>query len=104
MKRIWKLLQPVVLCLPVACASPPSGQSEEVRLVTTEQLTGCSKVGAAHVSVIDKLDTLRRTPGGVEAELLRLAKGSARQLGGNAVLEMTGSEDGRQSFAIFHCP
>ncbi len=73
-------------------------------MVGAEELAGCRNVGSVHVSVIDKLEQLQQAENGVSTELLALAKQSARQLGGNAIVEMTDITDGSQSFEAFHCP
>lgn len=94
-------LLPVLL---VGCAGAGSTQPHDaVRVVTAEQLAECRNVGSVHVSVFDKLAQLQQL-GGVANELLALAKQSAAQLGGNAIVEMTNIVDGSQSFEAFHCP
>lgn len=78
--------------------------TDTVRVVTAEQLQGCTNVGFAHVSVVDKLQQLQRVEGALAEKLVSLAGNSATQLGGNAIVEMTNIVDGSQSFAVFKCP
>lgn len=78
--------------------------TEPVRVVTAEQLQGCSNAGSVHVSVVDQLPSLQPVDGAVARELVALASNSALQLGGNAIVEMTNVVDGGQSFAVFRCP
>jgi hypothetical protein len=94
----------LVLFLGACAGSGGVPPGETVRIVTAEQLTDCRNVGSVHVSVIDKLQQLQKIEGGVANELLRLAKQSAEQLGGNAIVEMTNITDGSQSFEAFRCP
>jgi hypothetical protein len=93
-----------VLLLVGCVGSGVRGSGDAVRVVTAEQLQGCTNVGSAHVSVIDKLPQLQQIDGAVAGELVALASNSAVQLGGNALVEMTNIVDGRQSFAVFKCP
>lgn len=92
-----------VLLLSACAGRPAAVDKAQVQVVTAEQLQGCTNVGAAHVSVMDRFTELNRTEGRVEQALLDLARGSAAQLGGNAIVEMTNVTDGSQSFAVFRC-
>ena len=80
-----------------------TGPDKQVRIITAEELAGCNNVGTTHVSVVDRLPQMSQTEGAVAAELVSLARTSALQLGGNAIVEMTNIEEGGQSFAIFKC-
>ena len=93
-----------VLVLVGCIGSGVRGGGDAVRVVSAEQLQGCTNVGSAHVSVIDKLPQLQQVDGAVARELAALASNSALQLGGNALVEMTNIVDGSQSFAVFKCP
>lgn len=79
------------------------GSVDDVRLLPAEQLQNCENVGATHVSVVDRLGQPGWTPERVASELRKLAGNGAIQLGGNAIVEMTGVTDGTQSFAVFSC-
>ncbi len=92
------------LVLAGCAGSGARGGADSVRVVTAEQLQGCTNVGSAHVAVVDKLPQLQLADGAVARELIVLASNSAVQLGGNAIIEMTDIVDGRQSFAVFDCP
>lgn len=90
---------------PVACAvSGRERAADSVRVVTAEQLRGCVNVGSTDVVVVDGLAELEKVKGGVAARLIALAKNSAVQLGGNAIVEMSNIDHGSQSFALFKCP
>jgi hypothetical protein len=102
----WRGAPALVLAAILAgCAATGGGAPEDsVRVVTAEQLRGCTNVGSAHVSVVDNLAELQKVEGAVAGKLIALAKNSALQLGGNAIVEMTNIVDGSQSFAVFNCP
>lgn len=88
-----------------ACAGPGGRQAADaVRLLVADQLQDCSQAGSVHVSVVDNLAQLQQVDGGVQRELVTLARHSALQLGGNAIVAVTGIDDGSQSFAVYRCP
>lgn len=87
-----------------ACAwVKPTAQAEQVRVLGPGQVTGCAEAGTTHVSVLDTLGKLRRSEDKVATELATLARNSAVQLGGNAVVPVTGIVDGAQTFAVYKC-
>jgi hypothetical protein len=99
------------ICLPLAvlllssCAAPGPQGIDSVRvLAESESLQGCTPAGTTHVSVADRLAQLQATEGAVQQALLDLARRSALQLGGNAVVARTGVDNGGQSFGVYHCP
>lgn len=101
------LLRMGTLCLLAslgACAwVKPSPQAEQVKVVSLEAVKDCAEAGTTHVSVLDKLGKLRRSEGKVATELATLARNSAVQLGGNAVVPLTDIVDGAQTFAVYKC-
>jgi hypothetical protein len=99
------------ICLPLAgsllcsCAVPGRQDVDSVRVLAEgDPPHGCIAAGTAHVSVADRLAQLQTTDGAVQQELLALARRSALQLGGNAVVALTGVDNGSQSFAVYRCP
>lgn len=87
-----------------ACAwLRPAETVKQVRLVTAEELEGCTHVGTTHVSVIDHLDEMQAEEGRVAEALLSLARNSALQFGGDSIVEISNISEGTQSFAIFRC-
>jgi len=77
---------------------------DSVHIVTAEQLGHCRNVGSVHVAVVDSLPQLQSVEGAVAEALLKLAKQSTLQLGGNALVEMSNISAGSQSFEAFDCP
>lgn len=87
-----------------ACAwVKPGTQAEQVKVVSLEVVKDCAEAGTTHVSVLDRLGMLRRSEGKVATELVTLARNSAVQLGGNAVVPVTDIVDGAQTFAVYKC-
>jgi hypothetical protein len=72
--------------------------------VTAAQAEGCTPAGSVHVSVADRLVQLQQVEGGVQQELEALARSSALQLGGNALVAVTAIEAGSRSYAVYRCP
>jgi hypothetical protein len=88
-----------------SCAAPGPQGIDSVRVLAgDESLQECTPAGTTHVSVADRLSQLQATEGAVQQALLDLARRSALQLGGNAVVARTGIDNGSQSFGIYHCP
>lgn len=81
----------------------PSVKESDVRLITVDRLSGCSRLGTTHVSLMDRLEPLLQNEAQVAEELVALARNSAVQFGGNAIMALTGIRDGTQSFAIYSC-
>ena len=81
----------------------PTPQGEQVRVLTAQEVRTCVDAGTTHVSVLDKLGKLRRSGGKVSVELATLARNSAAQLGGNAIVPVTDIVDGAQTFGVYKC-
>ncbi len=75
-----------------------------VRLLSAAQVTDCTKAGSTQVSVQDRLHVLEQVEGGLQRELTALARRSAVQLGGNAIVAIDKINRGSQSFAVYRCP
>jgi hypothetical protein len=108
--RFGRLGRPLVYgallaVLPLACVGPGGRHgAQEVAVLTPDEVLGCTDRGSVHVSVMDRLAQLEREEGAVAGELGRLARNSALQLGGNALVPLTDIVDGSRSFAVFECP
>lgn len=90
--------------LPGGCTWNKSADTgSQVRKLEAGEIGGCEKIAVTHVSIMDKLESMSKAEGDVAAELTALARKSALQFGGNAIVELTEIRDGTQSFAIFSC-
>lgn len=86
------------------CAGRETSRAPAVRTLTAGEVAGCTPAGSVHVSVADSLARLQTTEGAVQQALARLAADSAEQLGGNAIVAVTGIDNGSQSFDVYRCP
>lgn len=104
-KCLLSLCPLLVLSLLCGCAGPGGrGGADSVRVLTADRLQGCSLAGTVHVSVGDRLAQLQAVEGAVQEELAALARRSALPLGGNAIVAVTGIDNGSQSFEAWRCP
>lgn len=95
----------LLLAMLVGCAGPGGRQAADtVQVLTGDRLQGCSPAGTVHVSVADRLAQLQTVEGAVQRELEALARNSALQLGGNAIVAVTEIDSGSQSFKAYRCP
>ena len=78
--------------------------ARNIRVIEPGQAAACKKIGVTRVSLLDKVMGMRRSREKVQEELNTLARNSALDLGGNAVMADSPVEDGRQVFVVFECP
>lgn len=79
----------------------PAG--EQVRMMTMAEVTECKRVGKTTVSTLAKVVGLNRYQESMQDELNKLARNSAAELGGDAVVPISVIVDGRQVFAVYRC-
>lgn len=79
----------------------PEGQS--VRVVTTQDIARCTRVGTANVNALDNIGFVQRGAARLQEELTRLARNEGGRLGGNRVVPESTIEEGRQTFGVFRC-
>lgn len=89
-----------------ACSSnwvqvTPEGQA--VRVATTQDIAGCTRVGTANVNALDNIGFVQRGAARLQEELISLARNEGGRLGGNRVVPESTIEDGRQTFGVFRC-
>ena len=77
--------------------------SEQVSLVEANQVESCQPKGTTTVSVLSEVGFITRSAEAVEANLLQLARNSAIDAGGDAVMKGNSSEYGKRTFAIYKC-
>jgi len=97
----------LLVMLPVVMAActwvKPTPSAEKVRLLEDHQVVECKKLGKTTVSVLAKVAFVARGEETVEGELATLARNSAADMGGNAIVPVSKVVDGEQSFAVYHC-
>lgn len=82
----------------------PTTSGERVSVVTPEQANYCEKLGQTRVTTQSKVGIFTRDDKKVGDELITMARNSAADMGGNAVIALTEvSPEGKQTFAILRC-
>ena len=78
--------------------------AESVLLVTQEQAQSCERLRRTTSQVLHKVGFLKRDDEKQQRELQTLARNTAAELGGNAILPDSEVVEGKQSFLILNCP
>jgi hypothetical protein len=78
-------------------------KGEKVILLSQEQAHHCERIGATVVSVKDSVIGVDRSIEKMDAELALLARNSAPDIGGDAVLREERLADGKQRFGVYRC-
>lgn len=83
-----------------------SDEGSKVALISESLATtaNCQRVGRTVSTSREKIGILERRDAKVASELLALAKDSAVEMGGNALVEEGAMKDGKQAFAVYKCP
>ena len=79
-------------------------EAEQVTLVTAEQAEHCEILRRTTSQVADNVGFIKRGEKKVTKELATLARNTAVQFGGNAVLADSELVDGKLTFVILDCP
>lgn len=77
--------------------------SDLVTVASATQVAGCQPKGKATVSVLSEVAFITRSPEGVEANLLQLARNAAVDGGGDTVVKGSSMEYGKRSFEFYKC-
>jgi len=100
-----KLLTVVLVTLNMSACTwvklEPAG--ETVKILTATEVADCKRVGKTTVKTASKLAGLERHDYKVQDELETLARNSAIDLGGDAVIAIGTPVDGRQLFEVYRC-
>jgi hypothetical protein len=80
-----------------------TSEGELVQIFTASEVADCKSIGQATVSVKDKVAGVGRSRSKVEKELLILGQNSAAEMGGDAVVSVSGIQNGEQSFDVYKC-
>jgi len=88
----------------VACTwvKPETG-ADAVALRTADEVMGCERVSQTTVSVRDRVAGVQRSASKVQEELDTLARNSAIDVGGNAIVSEERIEEGKQRYGIYRC-
>ena len=105
MKRSMVMLSAataVVLMTGCAWVKPTPGGSR-VSVVTNDQANYCEKIGQTKANTQKSVGFLDRNASKISEELITLARNSAYEMGGNAIIPITQVVDGKQTFAVLRC-
>jgi len=80
-----------------------SPEGEKVVVLSPDEVTNCDRLGHTTVSLLDKLAGIERNREKVQEELNTLARNSAVDLGGDAVVPESKINDGKQRFGVYRC-
>jgi hypothetical protein len=92
-----------IIWLPACTWIDTTEEGEKVDLVEQSNVSGCKKLGTAHVSVTHKLGIFTRTEESVKEDLVISAKNNAAERGADSIVEASPVVDGRMSFDIYKC-
>jgi len=93
-----------VLSLATACTwVQPEPGAAGIALLEPQEALDCQRRGQTTVSVRDRVAGVQRSPAQVTEELRTLARNSAIDLGGNAIVEEEMIDTSKQRFGIYSC-
>jgi len=78
-------------------------QGEQVKVLTAQDIVSCKHVGKTTVKTAAKLVGLERHTHKVQVELNTLARNSAVEIGGDAVVAIGSPKQGHQVFDVYSC-
>ena len=81
-----------------------SADAETVQIITEQQVKECKLLGRTTSTVKWIVATFARNEEKVKTELQTLARNSAIELNGNAIIPVSEISEGKQKFDIYHCP
>jgi hypothetical protein len=81
----------------------PTPEGEKVVVLSAAEVQKCKRLGHTTVSVLSKVAGVERHKEKVEAELKTLARNTAAEIGGDAVVPESEIKDGQQRFGVYRC-
>lgn len=77
--------------------------SQQIPLVTSDQVSQCQFKGNTTVSVLAQMGFISRSVEAINGDLLQLARNAALDAGGNTLVPGDRPELGKQTFGVYHC-
>jgi len=77
---------------------------EPVRRLGAQEAPSCERIGTTRAQVLSKILFFDRSETKMAEELTLLARNSAGDMGGNAVIAEGDIRDGKQTFGVYRCP
>lgn len=81
----------------------PRPGAEEIAIVEPGDVAECTRLARTRASVRDRVMGVQRKPGKVAGEIAALARTSAMELGGNALVPTGPVRDGAREFIVYRC-
>lgn len=75
----------------------------KVAVISPEEAANCERLGETRAEVLDNVGPIPRSEEKVQEELIALAKNSAGEMGGNAIVPEGNPLVGAQRFSIYNC-
>lgn len=102
-KGLFPLIVSAILVVSGCAWVKLTPEGEQVRILGSDQVSGCKKVGKTTVSVLAKVGFAHRSEKRVKEELETLARNSAANMDGDTIVPISGIEEGEQSFDVYRC-
>lgn len=103
MKKLVLSVAVVSLALTGCSWVKPEAGSEQVRILTSEQVAECKKLGFTMSYTKHEIAGLQRNEETVNNELYTLAKNQATKMGGDTIVPQGVATDGQRNFDIYRC-
>ena len=78
-------------------------KGEGVRVITASEAQGCKPVGKAHAQVLDTAAGFKRSAEKMALELETIARNTAAEIGGNAIMPTSPIQEGKRDYQVFLC-
>ncbi len=101
-----KMLFPLVGAMAISACSfvDLNPAAEEVLVLKPHQVRECEQLRRSTSQVLSKIWFVNRNRERMGEELATLARNTAAELGGNAIVADSDIVEGKQSFIIYNCP
>jgi len=81
----------------------PAPGSEDIIIAEPDEVADCTRQGTTRASVRDRVAGVQRKPGKVAAEIETMARTSAMEMGGDALVPDGPVRDGARNFIVYQC-
>jgi hypothetical protein len=94
----------VFTCVLPACTPVKlTPKAEKARVLDTQDVVHCQRIGRTTVAVQDRFLGIPLAPNKLTRELKILARNSAVSMGGDSAVPVTEISGGEQTFAVYKC-
>jgi len=100
-----KVLLIILGCVAVVSCTwvKPTARGDVVRVATADEVADCTKLGETQTSVLATIAGIERSREKIEEEVATLARTSAADMGGDAIVPLGEVVSGERSFAVYRC-